>query len=144
MHKKFYASGFLYHPPTQQILLHQPSLSENTWQLFGGENAASEDAVETFMRVIVEHLNVSIPKKHIISVYDYMHPEKESTHFFHYAILEKGYEKDVNKKGEKVSWFTFKQLSKLPISKLTMQDIIVGQRVINLHIRDQEVLTATE
>lgn len=135
MHKTFYASGFLYHSPTQQILLQQPtSDSSNLLTLFTGKSKRGETQIETFQRAIVEILNVKLPLSAIHPIYDYPHAETKEQQYILYAdVPTKVYEK----KMENTSWHQFKQLSKLKLAPLTKQDIIVGQRVINAAERER-------
>jgi ADP-ribose pyrophosphatase YjhB (NUDIX family) len=136
MHKDFYASGFLYHPKSQQILLQQPNTadSETGWSLFGGEGLNKETAEETFKRVLYLHLRLEIKPKNIFPIYSYFHTDKGKNNYLHYAIVRK-LEIFPNTKKTLFSWFTFKQIQKMHISDQIKQDIIVGQRVIDSAVR---------
>lgn len=137
MHKDFYASGFIYHSKTAQILLQQENSAENEplWSLFGGESKASEKSPEeTFVRIIYLHLKIKLNPKNVFVVYNYPHESKNKDHFIHYAKINK-LEKFKNTKKKLFSWFTFKQIQKLKISEQTKQDIMVSQRVIASSIR---------
>ena len=137
MHKDFYASGFIYHSRSQQILLQQDNSAESEplWSLFGGENKTSEKTPEeTFGRIIYLHLKFKVNPKNIFAVYSYPHQDKNKDNFIHYAEIKK-LEKFKNTKKKIFSWFTFKQIQKLKISEQTKQDIMVSQRVIASSIR---------
>ncbi|MBI4080382.1 MAG: NUDIX domain-containing protein [Candidatus Levybacteria bacterium] len=141
MHKAFYASGFLYRPQTQQILLQQ--LTKDTpntspiWSLIGGESQKEEQAERTFQKIIAKLLKVKLDVKSITAVYDYFHNEHKKIHFVLYG--EVGERQPIRiPKGATFSWFTFQQTLKLPFSDQTKQDIIVAQRVINAKIRELE------
>jgi hypothetical protein len=136
MHNDFYASGFLYHPKSQQILLQQPITAdgETEWSLFEGENLGEETGVETFKRVIFSHLHLDLKPKNIFPIYSYFHDDKGKNKFLHYAIVRK-LETFPNTKKAIFAWFTFKQIQKLHISDQIKQDIIVGQRVIDSAVR---------
>jgi hypothetical protein len=136
MHKDFYASGFLYHPKTQQILLQQPVTADGTaeWSLFEGEALGDETAADTFKRTIQKHLNLDIKAKNIFPIYSYFHDGKGKNNFLHYAIVKK-LEKFPDDTKTLFAWFSFKQVQKLHISSQIKQDIIVGQRVIDSAIR---------
>ena len=136
MHKDFYASGFLYHPKSQQILLQQPNTADSgtEWSLFEGEGLDEETAAETFKRVIFAHLRLELKPKNIFPIYSYFHDNKGKNNFIHYAIVKK-LETFPNTKKALFSWFTFKQIQKLRISNQIKQDIIVGQRVIDSAVR---------
>ena len=135
VHKPFYASGFLYHSPTQQILLHLTSPSVS-WSLFGHENKKSEAPETVFHGVIQKHFSIKLSPKSIHAVYDYFHEKLGKNHFVLYAEIKVGKTKCKSKKGMQVEWFTFKQLSKLPLDEQTKRDILVAQRVINMVARD--------
>jgi ADP-ribose pyrophosphatase YjhB (NUDIX family) len=136
MHKDFYASGFLYHPKTQQILLQQPITADtqDQWSLFEGESLNNEAAAQTFKRVIFFHLKLELKPKNIFLIYSYLHDDKGKNNFIHYAIVRK-LEKFPDTKKTLFAWFTFKQIQKMRISNQVKQDIIVGQRVIDSAVR---------
>jgi hypothetical protein len=139
MHNVFYASGFLYHPLTQQILLQQLNEDDATFSTFIGKNKKNETAVDTFKRIIEAQLDVSLSTDDINEVYDYHHDNLEEHYYFLYATVNDTIP-TASHKG--VTWVTLKQLPKLKLHALTRQDIIVGQRVINLFARqeaDQEI-----
>lgn len=136
MHKDFYASGFLYHPRSQQILLQQqkPKETAPSWSLLGGKNLKNETAEQAFMRIVTKilHLNPSKTKVHL--VYTYFHTEMHTENHVSYARINK-LEKYPSIKGIVFGWFNFKQATKLNISEQTKQDITIAQRVINASIR---------
>lgn len=133
MHKDFYASGFLYNPKTQQILLQQAKSADNNneWVLFGAEHDKEETLKEKFLNFINELLNLNLKENAIFPVYDYTDKGKNVFIFYvHVKKLEK-----FNHKSKNFAWFTFKQVQKLGLSDQTKQDIIVSQRVIDSSIR---------
>ena len=146
MHKDFYASGFLYHLPTEQILLQQLLSSNNgspqPWILFGGKNHSSEDTPITFRRIIREQLHHTLPTDTIYPIYDYFSRELNQDYYIQYyyiqySQLETNLPKLYVRKGYIIEWFTFKQLLKISLTEQTRQDIIVGQRVIDAAFRNQ-------
>ena len=142
MHKDFYASGFLYHLPTEQILLQQRLSSNNgspqqPWILFGGKNHYSEDTPMTFQRIIREQLHHILPTETIYPIYDYFNSELNQNYYMQYSQLETNLPKLHVRKGYVIKWFTFNQLAKISLTEQTRQDIIVGQRVIDAAFRNQ-------
>lgn len=140
MHKGFYASGFLYHPATAQILLHQLISKDNTtslWCMFGGTGRKKEDASQAFQRITLEILSLKLPTKRILPVYDYFHNTRKQDHFVVYAQVAH-IPRLKPPKGIAISWFTFKQMMKLPFSEETKQDIIVAERVIRAQIEQAQ------
>src|SRR4030067_1565215 len=135
MHKDFYASGFLYHPRSQQILLQQINSANNdsTWSLLGGSNKKKENFEEAFLRIINSHLKLKLKPSFIHPVYDYFNIGKNKKIYIYYANVSKR----GKFKGKKkiFSWFTFRQIQKLPIPEQIRHDIVVGQRVIESSIR---------
>lgn len=136
MHKDFYASGFLYHPRSQQILLQQENTAdiEPTWSLFGGDSLNNETSEEAFMRIVNSALKLDLKLNAIAQIYNYFHEEKHKDSFVHYAKVRK-MEKFAGNKKFTYGWFTFKEIQKLHIPNSVKQDIVVGQRVIDSAIR---------
>lgn len=139
MHKVFYASGFLYYAPTQQILLQQSNDTAPYWILFGGENDNLSQPEVVFQQLIRENLGVKLAPADIHEVYDYFHKDLNRNHFIVYGEITTPIEKIKPKKGLTVGWFNFKQVTKLPLSEQTRQDIMVSQRVINAVARSREI-----
>lgn len=137
MHKVFYASGFLYHLPSQQILLQQNDKTAPKWSLFGQKSKSKKDPAILFQEAILNSLDLKLPLKSIYPVYDYPNDESEENCFIFYGEVKQkrklGLGKDSN-----LEWFTFKQTTKLPFSEQTRQDIIVAERVIKLKARNEE------
>lgn len=137
MHKDFYASGFLFHLSTQQILLQQFNLgSQNvpTWSLFNGIYLREETPVSAFQRIINSQLHIKIKASSIFPVYAYLQQDIHVNNAIFYAEVS-NIETFASTKKATFAWFPFKQIAKLALSLQTRQDIIVGQRVINAHIR---------
>jgi len=138
MHNEFYASGFLYHSASQQILLQQyPSLSQPSmyWSLFGGMNQTDETSEQAFLRILAVNLGLTVTPNACFAVYDYVQKNRNTPRFIYYAIVDTLYDEEALLTENKTSWFSFKQVAKLPIEPQTRQDITVGQRVINLAVR---------
>lgn len=127
MHSNFYTGGFLYHPESQQILLQQKTDEEaQTWTLLGNLNK------KNFKSLVLKLLNLHLQPKAILPVYDYALKGKK--HLISYAEVGK-LENFLATTTYLFKWFTAKEISKLPLSGQTKQDLIVGQRVINSQIR---------
>lgn len=133
MHKKFYASGFLYHLPSQQILLQQDTSSQNLssqWVLF--EKAHSENAIpETvFETIISEVLHIKINT--VYPVYAYAYEDTNQSVFYSELAIIKDFP---TKNGLLFKWFSFREIRSLHIIEQTRHDIVVGQRVIEAELR---------
>ncbi len=142
MHNEFYASGFIYNPSSQQILLHQFQIKPDQpaiWTLFGGKNQGDETAEKTFHRVITEKLGIPLSLESCFPVYDYFHKDKKLNHYIYYAVFEDLADEDALLADSDMGWFHFKQITKLPMKPQTKQDITVGQRVINYAIREMQL-----
>ncbi|MBI4099723.1 NUDIX hydrolase [Candidatus Microgenomates bacterium] len=127
MKKNSYTSGFLLHSNSQQILLQQNSAEEQpTWNLLGGMSE------KNFQKVVAKLLNLKLQPKAVVPVYDYS--SKGKKHFISYAEVDKLSDFPASKTSL-FKWFTAKEISKLPLSSQTKQDIIVGRRVIDSQIR---------
>lgn len=135
MHKAFYASGFLFHPPTQQILLQQQlNTSPVQWSLVGGIYLVEESAEKAFQRIILKLLKQKIPVTSIYPIYTYDREDAEKNKAILYADLERMIDFKPTKELT-FGWFTRKQIMKLPLDPQTKQDIIVGHRVIDAKTR---------
>lgn len=140
MHKTFYASGFLFERKTQQILLYQPALVNNPtlmWSTFEGVGYEEEDPLVCFKRIIKKKLKINLKVKNIYPVYFYFNNRLEMKNYVFYAEIEKP-EDFKNIHGGTLSWFAFKQMNKIPISKQTKNDIIVSERVVKANARKRD------
>jgi len=143
VHKPFYVSGFLYHLRTQQVLLHQPNLGNNSpsiWTMPGGAGIGEEDPQKSFQRIIYQLLNLRLDEKHIHPVYDYFNDTLNTIHYVFYAKVKTMKNLSLPDNGT-LSWFSFKQITKLPFSEQAKQDIIVSQRVIQAQARSDSGIT---
>lgn len=134
MHRSFYASGFLYHPAGQQILLQQPMTSPTSspWALFEGPPTGQETPAKTFQRLVAKSLGLKLNLKNIYPVYFY-HGGGQERHIV-YAQLKTA--KNFSpKKGVAFGWFNFKQVNKLSLSVQAKHDVAVAQRVIAASVR---------
>lgn len=127
MHKSFYASGFLYHSPSQQILL-QKLTDDVAPILFRGTSRNGNSPQEVFQQCVEHALGVSIPTKSIHPVYDYVHDRLGMQYIFYVEVTDR-VPKTYSQKN-KAEWFALSKLSKQTISEQTRHDIIVGERVI--------------
>lgn len=130
MHKNFYASGFLYHPSSQQILLQQNKSippTSSSWLLFGGQYLEKEDPKALFENIIFELLDIKI--RVVRSIYSYLNENTGEFQCIVYSKLSK-FQNFSSKDGLTFAWFSFKDVLKLKIIEQTKHDIVVGQRVI--------------
>lgn len=136
MHKNFYASGFLYHPKSEQILLQQTNSAGQSpsWSLFGEKEIKNKTGQEAFRDIFLAKLGIKLKLENINSVYTYSINEKGANYNIYYAKVKRLH-KSLNSGKAKFAWFNFKQIQKLNLSEQTRQDILIGQRVINSSIR---------
>lgn len=142
MSNTFYASGFLYNLKTQQILLIQSEQQDSTtpsWSMLGGESSEGEEAKITFRRVISELLDLELKPKNIYPIYDYFHPPISKTNYVFYAEV-KNPPKFSSTSDLNLAWVKFSETVKFLFSAHTKQDVIVGERVINLKWRQSQNL----
>lgn len=141
MHKSFYASGFLYSLKTRQILLLQSQQNDNLlWSTMGGESNEGEEAPEAFHRIVRRILNIDLKKKNIYPVYDYFHEPLNKINYVFYAEIKSP--RVLNALKKNFSWVSFAETLKMLFSAQTKQDVIVGERVINLKWRQLHELQA--
>lgn len=134
MHKSFYASGFLYHSPSRQILLHTLTQGDQTkLVLFRGQSDKGNDPQAIFQHAVEKTLDTTIKASTIHAVYDYMH-NRLGEHFIFYAeltgVTPKSYKTDTH-----TGWIPLAKLSKYPMSEQTRHDIMIGERVIRSLIK---------
>ena len=132
MHKDFYASGFLYHGPTEQILLQQKTKTQDSspgWSLFGGMGTSKHNPQLIFQRIVNKLLKIKLKTNVIEPVYVYFNKDMDKDHHIVYATI-KTPKKFSPKNGVIFSWFTFRQVIKLKLDEQTKHDIVVAQRVI--------------
>lgn len=110
---------------------------EPLWSMLGGESINGEEAQTAFQRIINKLLNINLKVKDIYPVYDYFHNTKNKLNYVFYAEI-RNTRIIGNPKNSNFSWFTFGETLKLPFTRQTKQDIIVGERVINAKWRDDE------
>ena len=140
MHKPFYASGFLFHLPSQQILLQQLTTDNETkLTLFRELSNNGEKPQSVFRHCIETTLGISIPESSIYPVYDYIH-ETLGEHFIFYADIV-NLEKISAK--EKTKCIVLAKLSKFKMNEQTRHDIIIGERVIRSRFEGPRVTPQT-
>lgn len=110
---------------------------EPLWSMLGGESINGEEAQTAFQRIMNKLLNINLKVKDIYPVYDYFHNTKNKLNYVFYAEI-RNTRIIGNPKNSNFSWFTFGETLKLPFTRQTKQDIIVGERVINAKWRDDE------
>ncbi len=134
MHKPIYASGFLYHPATHQILLQQTIVSDappSPLDMFCGIGKEGEDEKATFARMMLETFHIELKEKYIFPVYDYVTNDSSHRNIFVFYGQIRKLEEFAPKHGKIYSWLTFKQMIKLSILDQAKQDLMVSERVIH-------------
>lgn len=129
MQNSFHASGFVYHSPTQQILLQQFENGDSVkLTLFGNKSQKGTDPKIVFQRMMEDTLGIPIPLEAIYPIYDYTN-DNLGEHFIFFVevtdITPKAYPSK-----NKTDWYSLSKLSKYAMSEQTRHDIIVGERVI--------------
>jgi len=137
MHKPFYASGFLYHSPSQQILLQQlTSDTEAKLVMFGSKSHNGENPITIFQQCVEKALGITIDTDSIRPIYDYTH-DKFGEHFIFYIEI-----KDtipvINSFNKKAEWLSLSKLSKFNMSEQTRHDITIGERVIRFNFESSQ------
>lgn len=129
MHKSFYASGFLYHLPSNQILLRKLTKGDkDVFLLFRRRSFKNYDPQTVFLREVETRLETSISSSSINTVYDYIHSSL-GEHYIFYVEL-KGKVPASYQVNNLSGWFPLAKLSKYPMSEQTRHDIVIGERVI--------------
>ena len=129
VHKSFYASGFLYHSPSQQILLQQLNGdNEANLVLFCEKSHTGEDPQTVFQHCVEKALGITLKATSLHPVYDYVHT-RLGEHFIFYVEMA-----DINpinySSGNSTGWLPLSKLSKYSMTEQTRHDIIIGERVI--------------
>ena len=140
MQTSFYASGFLYSLKTHKILLLKSPKEDSQdflWSTIGGESCEEEEAQAAFQRIINELLDLNLKTKDIHPIYDYSYDTEDKINYVFYGEV-KNPKKFNRLKEDTCSWVAFHEVSKLPFTAHSKQDVIVGERVISAKWRDDE------
>lgn len=130
MHKDFYASGFIYHLPSQQILLQQHQTSSVTafpWVLFENQHPENEQPETVFKHTLLQLLGITVDA--IYPIYSYSNEDTKKNYSLLYATVET-LQEFPQKNDFTFRWFPFKEVLKIQIAEQIKHDIVVGQRVI--------------
>jgi hypothetical protein len=129
MHKSSYASGFLYHSASQQILLQQTNQNhEDQLVMFGAKSHPGKDPRAVFKSCVEEALGVSLADSAIHPVYDYVHDQLGAQFIF--FVEMSGPDINVDLRHHNAAWLMLSKLSKCNMSEQTRHDITIGGRVI--------------
>ena len=129
MHKDFYASGFLYHPLSQKILLQQQSSLQgsSSWGLIEGSYIENEETGTSFKKIIQNLLDIKITIAY--PVYSYINESINKNQHVFYGVLKNL--KNVSITNDpSFAWFSLKNITKMHMGEQIKHDIVVGQRVI--------------
>lgn len=136
VHNSYYASGFLFHSPSQQILLLQSVLDSDTpWSIIRVPHTSSDDPLRAFTSHTSRLLNVA--QLNVRPVYSYVDKKSQIQHsiFFADVVTCQNYPETTE---YRYRWFELKDLRKLRISDSIRHDIVVGTRVIAAGEREKE------
>jgi hypothetical protein len=129
VHKPFYASGFLYHSPSQQILLQQSTHNQMvTFDLFRGKNKNGNDPKTVFRQCVEKALKTTISEASVHTIYDYVHSTLGDQYVFYVEITDQiptSYKTNTNP-----TWMLLSKLGKFTMNEQTRHDILIGERVI--------------
>jgi len=128
VHKSFYASGFLYHSPSQQILLQQQNHDDAHLVLFCEKSQNGNDPQTVFQHCIEKALGITLKASSLHPVYDYVHT-RLGEHFIFYVEIA-GITPTDYPSGNSTEWLPLSKLSKYSMTEQTRHDIIIGERVI--------------
>jgi len=143
VHNSNYASGFLYHPSTEKILLQLTPENRNAslWSLFS-DRQTDEDRSDFFQKIIFDQLRILLQLTAIVPIYDYMRPAQRETYFIYYAEVKSVDMKLRPKRGCTVRWFSLKEITKLALPPQVRHDIMIGTRVIRSIVDKREAAQA--
>ncbi len=129
VHKPIYASGFLYHSPTGQILLQQITQdTDTTFKLFSDVSPEGSDPQKVFLKCLEKSLGVKVAVSDIQPVYDYQ-PDGQGAKYIFYVEVTDAQPKTYKGKGN-AAWLHLSKIGKANMSEQTRHDIVVGERVI--------------
>ena len=129
MHKSFYASGFLYHLHSRQILLRkQHSGNEVSHVLFRGKCHKNQDPQLVFQRSLEKTLGVAISAATIRPVYDYIHEDLGEHFIFYVEITDVTLPNYISM--YQIGWLPLSKLAKYLMNEQTRHDLLIGERVI--------------
>lgn len=142
MHKHIYASGFLYHSPTGQILLQQITQdTDTTFTMFGDTSKAGADPQTVFLKCLEKSLGVKVAASDIHAVYDYQ-PDGEGPKYIFYVEVTDAVPQTYRTKSHS-AWLHLSKIGKSNMNEQTRHDIVVGERVIRSLLEPLHVPGAT-
>lgn len=133
----YYATGFLYHPLSRQVLLHRRDhlapANPDTWSLIGGgsEPEDQDDPVATWLREVWEEIGVALSLDAVRSLRDYLNP-RHGTHRYVFYVEWPTLSTDAFVLGEGigVAWFPLAQALALPdLTPGARKDLIFFERM---------------
>lgn len=107
------------------------------WSTIGGESKEGEEAEATFQQIVNKILNINLKIKHIFPIYDYFDETLDKVNYVFYAEVSSPREFSSFQENT-FSWVAFHETLKLLFSARTKQDVMVGERVINLKWREDQ------
>jgi hypothetical protein len=129
VHKPIYASGFLYHSATGQILLQQITQNADTsFTLFSDVSKKGADPQTVFLKCLEKSLGVKIAASDIHAVYDYV-PDGEGAKYIFYVEVTDAVPQTYRAKSN-AAWLHLSKIGKSNMNEQTRHDIVVGERVI--------------
>lgn len=138
MTKEYTISGFLYHAPTEQVLLFQPDEESTSLSIFTDTFTEEKDEKLLFQKLILSQIGVDLNAETIYKVYNYVNKKSGAKTFIFYAEVEDTeLDFDLGTPGT-VGWFPLKLIPKLNLPKQSKHDIVIGQRVIDHNERQKQ------
>lgn len=138
MNKECTTAGFLYHAPTQQILLFQSDEDSSDLAIFQDKCEEEKDPKLSFHKLILSQLGIELETDSVFEIYKYLNKKTGvKTHLFYAEVSSLDLDFDLNGEGT-VGWFPLKLVPKLSLPKQTKHDIVIGQRVIDHNERQKQ------
>ncbi len=131
MQSTVHSKGFLYHAPTQQVLLAIDSdQSDSHMCLFSATGKTDEDSATALQKAIEKSLGIKVPLDKIRPIYEYENSEDANNIHVHYCDVDHMIEVESLPSGCKAKWIPIAKLGKYKLSSQTRHDITIGERVI--------------
>ncbi len=125
----YFAGGFVYDKDEKVILLHRrdskAAVNPNKWAFFGGGNEEVDcnDSLSTFIREFYEETELSFSPKIVLPLRSYINLRTNRYRFIYYVEMKKSEVKIQLNEGAAFGWFNLEQISRLPITERTRDDL---------------------
>lgn len=123
----FFASGFLYNPMRNEILLHlrdgNTTVNPHMWGFFGGSSEDGESAKECCIREWHEELGILVQESDLIPLCDYLNTERNTWRYVFYMESDMPKEQMTLGEGADFDWIALEKVFEYNLTEMTRRDL---------------------